>query len=88
MAGTSVALVGNLAFLGLMIPHIVRGIVGTDYRHVIPMSATVGAIFMLFADTVGRTLHAPYETPVAALIAIMGLPFFLFIVHKGGRGLT
>jgi iron complex transport system permease protein len=88
LAGTSVALVGNLAFLGLMIPHIVRGIVGTDYRHVIPMSALVGAIFMLFADTVGRTLHAPYETPVAALIAIMGLPFFLFIVRKGGRGLS
>lgn len=88
LAGTSVALVGNLAFLGLMIPHIVRGIVGTDYRHVIPMSALVGAIFMLFADTVGRTLHAPYETPVAALIAIMGLPFFLFIVRKGGRGMS
>lgn len=88
LAGTSVALVGNLAFLGLMIPHIVRGIVGTDYRHVIPMSALVGAVFMLFADTVGRTLHAPYETPVAALIAIMGLPFFLFIVRKGGRGLS
>jgi len=88
LAGTSVALVGNLAFLGLMVPHIVRGIVGTDYRHVIPMSATAGAVFMLFADTVGRTLNAPYETPVAALIAVMGLPFFLFIVRKGGRGMA
>jgi len=88
LAGTSVALAGNLAFLGLMVPHIVRGIVGTDYRHVIPMSATAGAVFMLFADTVGRTLNAPYETPVAALIAVMGLPFFLFIVRKGGRGMA
>lgn len=88
LAGASVALVGNLAFIGLMIPHIVRAIVGKDYRYVLPMSATVGAIFMVFADTLGRNLNAPFETPVPAIVAIMGLPFFLFIVHKGGRVLS
>lgn len=88
LAGTSVALVGNLAFIGLMVPHIVRGIVGTDYRFILPMSVVAGAIFMLLADTLGRTVQAPYETPLAALVAVMGLPFFLFIVRKGGRGLT
>ncbi|MGL4521523.1 MAG: FecCD family ABC transporter permease [Bacilli bacterium] len=85
LAGASVALVGNIAFLGLMIPHIVRMIVGTDYRFILPMSAVVGAIFMLIADTMGRTINAPFETPVVAIVSMLGLPFFLIIVRKGGR---
>jgi iron complex transport system permease protein len=85
LAGASVALVGNMAFIGLMIPHIVRAIVGTDYRFILPMSAVVGATFMLLADTLGRTLNAPFETPVAAIVALLGLPFFLIIVRKGGK---
>ena len=85
LAGASVALVGNLAFIGLMIPHIVRALVGTDYRHILPMSAILGAIFMLVADTLGRNINAPFETPVQAIVAIIGLPFFLFIVRKGGK---
>ncbi|MBS4201068.1 iron ABC transporter permease [Bacillus sp. FJAT-49732] len=85
LTGASVALVGNTAFIGLMVPHVVRSIVGTDYRFIIPMSAIFGASFMLFADTLGRTINSPYETPVAAIVAMMGLPFFLIIVRKGGR---
>ncbi|MEE3892287.1 iron ABC transporter permease [Priestia megaterium] len=85
LAGASVALVGNMVFIGLMIPHIVRGIVGTDYRYIIPMSAVTGAAFMLLADTLGRTVSAPYETPIAAVVSMIGLPFFLVIVRKGGR---
>src|SRR5699024_10685984 len=88
LAGTSVALVGNIVFVGLMVPNIVRAIVGADYRYVIPMSAIVGAIFMLLADTLGRTVHAPYETPVAAIVALMGLPFFLVIIRKGGKAIS
>ncbi|MEK4027546.1 MULTISPECIES: iron ABC transporter permease [Bacillaceae] len=84
LAGAAVALVGNMAFIGLMIPHIVRAVVGTDYRFIIPMSIFVGAAFMLVADTLGRTINSPYETPVAAIVSIMGLPFFLLIVRKGG----
>ncbi|WP_340084647.1 iron ABC transporter permease [Siminovitchia sp. FSL H7-0308] len=87
LAGASVALVGNMVFVGLMVPHLVRAVVGTDYRLIIPMSAIGGAAFMLLADTLGRTMNAPYETPVAAIIAILGLPFFLLIVHKGGKAL-
>jgi len=85
LAGASVALAGNMAFIGLMVPHIVRFIVGTDYRFVLPMSAVAGATFMLFADTLGRTLYAPYETPVVAIAAVMGLPFFLMIVRIGDK---
>ncbi|NYF24034.1 iron ABC transporter permease [Sporosarcina sp. JAI121] len=88
LTGASVALVGNLAFFGLMVPHIVRAIVGTDYRFVLPMSAILGATFMLLADTVARSINAPYETPVAAVVAIMGLPFFLYIVRKGGQSFS
>lgn len=86
LAGAAVALVGNMVFIGLMIPHIVRAIVGTDYRFIIPISTLMGGAFMLLADTLGRTINAPYETPVAAIVAMLGLPFFLFIVHKGGKG--
>ncbi|RHW42311.1 iron ABC transporter permease [Neobacillus notoginsengisoli] len=85
LAGASVALVGNMAFIGLMIPHIVRIIVGTDYRYIIPMSGVVGAAFMVLADTIARTVNAPYETPVFAIVSMLGLPFFLFIIHKGGK---
>lgn len=88
LAGASVALVGNMAFIGLMVPHIVRVITGTDYRFIIPMSAIMGATFMLLADTLGRTINAPYETPVAAIVSMIGLPFFLFIVHKGGKAFS
>ncbi|MBJ6362878.1 iron ABC transporter permease [Paenibacillus sp. MAHUQ-46] len=88
LAGASVALVGNMAFIGLMIPHIVRFFVGKDYRFILPMSVLSGATFMLFADTLGRTVHTHYETPVAAIIAVLGLPFFLIIVHKGGKVLS
>ncbi|WP_028543711.1 FecCD family ABC transporter permease [Paenibacillus taiwanensis] len=86
LTGASVALVGNMAFIGLMVPHIVRTIVGTDYRYIVPMTAIVGGTYMLMADTLGRTINMPFETPVAAIVAMMGLPFFLFIVHKGGKG--
>ncbi|MFC4401587.1 FecCD family ABC transporter permease [Gracilibacillus xinjiangensis] len=85
LAGASVALVGNLAFVGLMIPHIVRAIVGADYRNIIPMSMVIGPIFLVLAETVGRTINAPYETSVAAIISIIGLPFFLIIVRKGAK---
>jgi len=86
LAGASVALVGNLAFIGLMVPHIARAVAGPDYRRVLPLSALTGGFFMLLADTIGRTINAPYETPVTAIVAMLGLPFFLLIVNKKGGG--
>ncbi|MFD0586577.1 FecCD family ABC transporter permease [Paenibacillus sp. GCM10027627] len=88
LTGASVALVGNIAFVGLMIPHIVRVMTGTDYRFIVPMSAIVGASFMLLADTAARIIGAPYETPVVAIVAVLGLPFFLFVIHKGGKKIS
>lgn len=88
LAGAAVALVGNLAFIGLMIPHLVRKFAGTDYRTILPLSVITGGTFMLFADLLGRMINAPYEVSVAAIVAVLGLPFFLFIVRKGGRSLS
>ncbi|MFB7156463.1 FecCD family ABC transporter permease [Lysinibacillus sp. NPDC056232] len=85
LAGSAVALVGNLAFVGLMVPHVVRAVVGKDYRFVLPMSAIIGGWLMVTADFAGRMINAPYETPVVAIISIIGLPFFLLLVRKGGR---
>lgn len=83
LAGTAVALVGNLAFVGLMVPHIARKFIGSDYKKILPMSVLLGGIFMVLADLVGRTINAPFETPVAAIVSVLGLPFFLLIVYKG-----
>ncbi|SDB84385.1 iron complex transport system permease protein [Pelagirhabdus alkalitolerans] len=80
LTGSAVALIGNMTFIGLMIPHIVRRFVGNDYRFIIPLSASYGAIFMVFADTVSRLIYAPFETPVVAIVSIFGLPFFLWVV--------
>ncbi|KAF6509319.1 ABC-type Fe3+-siderophore transport system permease component [Geobacillus stearothermophilus] len=88
LTGASVAIAGNITFIGLMVPHLVRAIAGADYRFVIPLSATVGASAMVLADTAARTVNAPFETPVAAIIAVIGLPFFLFVVRKQGRGFS
>ncbi|KHD37464.1 iron ABC transporter [Clostridium acetobutylicum] len=85
LAGASVALASNLVFLGLMVPHIAYFIIGKDYRFVIPISTVLGAALMVFSDILGRLVASPYETPVAAIISMIGLPFFLFIVHKGGK---
>ncbi|WP_027954580.1 FecCD family ABC transporter permease [Halobacillus kuroshimensis] len=88
LAGAAVALVGNLAFVGLMVPHMVRPIVGNDYRMVLPMSALFGGAFLLLADTLARIINAPYETPVAAIVAVLGLPFFLFVIQKKGSAFS
>lgn len=85
LAGTAVALIGNLAFIGLFIPHIVRKIVGADYRFIIPMAIVIGGTFMIFADFISRIVFAPLEIPVVSLVAVIGLPFFMILVKKGGR---
>jgi len=87
LAGAAVSLVGPVAFVGLMVPNIVRYLVGTDYRWIIPCSAVYGGILMVLADTVARMVNAPYETPIGAIVSIAGVPFFLYLARKGGRKL-
>ncbi|MFC7440335.1 FecCD family ABC transporter permease [Laceyella putida] len=85
LAGAAVSLVGSIAFVGLMVPHIVRFLVGTDYRWIIPCSAIFGSVFMVLADTTARMVNAPFETPMGAIVSMVGVPFFLYLARKGGR---
>lgn len=85
LAGVSVAVAGAIGFLGLLIPHITRALVGVDYRWVIPCSAVLGALLMVAADFGARMINMSFETPVGALIALLGVPFFLYLVRKERR---
>lgn len=86
LAGSAVSIVGAIGFVGLMIPHISRFLVGVDYRWVIPSSAVLGSLLLVFADILSRTINPPHEVPVGALIAVIGVPFFLYLAlkQKGG----
>lgn len=83
LAGAAVSVAGLLGFVGLVIPHIVRLLIGDDYRYLIPMSMLFGGILVVFADTVARSWFEPIELPVGILLATIGAPFFLFLLRKG-----
>ncbi|MFD1675269.1 FecCD family ABC transporter permease [Alicyclobacillus fodiniaquatilis] len=87
LAGAAVSVVGPVGFVGLVIPHIARYLVGVDYRWIIPCSAVLGSLLMVFADIGARMIHPPYETPIGALIALIGVPFFLYLSRKKMREL-
>jgi len=80
--GTSVALVGTIAFVGLIVPHIVRMAVGPDHRVLLPASALAGAILLVVADTLSRIVLAPTELPVGIITAIVGVPFFISLLRQ------
>lgn len=82
LAGAAVSTVGPIAFVGLIIPHITRYLVGVDYRWIIPCSAVLGSLLIIFADIAARLINAPYETPIGALIAVIGVPFFIYLAGK------
>ncbi len=82
LAGTSVALAGMISFVGIVIPHITRFLVGADYRLIIPVSAILGAVLLVAADLGAKTLAAPTELPIGALIAVLGVPVFLYFARR------
>lgn len=84
LAGISVAMVGLIGFVGLVIPHICRLLVGTDYRFMLPLSAVLGAFLLTLADTGARTLFSPMELPVGIIMAVIGGPFFLYLLRRRG----
>lgn len=85
LAGSSVAVAGPIAFIGLAVPHLARGLVGPDYRWVIPYSAVLGAILLLVADVGARFIIRPEEVPVGVMTALLGAPFFLYLARSEGR---
>ena len=83
--GAAVAVSGTIAFVGLVTPHVLRLMLGPDHRVLIPMSAAGGAVFVMVADTVARTIVEPAEFPVGVLTAFVGAPFFIFLLIKNKR---
>ncbi|MDF2873160.1 MAG: ferrichrome transporter permease [Anaerocolumna sp.] len=85
LTGLSVIVVGPVGFVGLITPHIVRYLVGVDYRYIIPASGLYGALLTIFADLTGRLINKPYETPISVIFAVVGVPYFLFLARKQRR---
>ncbi|WP_028563185.1 FecCD family ABC transporter permease [Paenibacillus pinihumi] len=85
LAAVSTAVGGLIAFVGLLVPHISRFLVGSDHKVLIPFSALAGALLILSADTIGRTVLAPSEIPASIIMTIIGGPFLIFLLRKGGR---
>ena len=80
--GAAVSLAGPVGFVGIVVPHLVRLIVGADHRLVLPASALFGAAFLIGCDLVARTAFAPLELPVGVVTAIIGGPFFLWLLFR------
>jgi iron complex transport system permease protein len=84
--GISVALCGVIAFVGLVVPHLIRLSLGSNHYVVIPGSAILGGLLLLLADSLSRTVFSPAELPVGIITALLGGPFFIYlIVQQKGR---
>ncbi|MGP9727291.1 FecCD family ABC transporter permease [Glutamicibacter sp. 287] len=88
LVGTATAVAGPIAFVGLMIPHAVRLLVGSDYRWLMPASLIAGPILLLVADTLGRVINPPGEIQVGVMCAILGAPLFIIMMRSGMKSVT
>ena len=82
LASISTAVVGAISFLGLIVPHIARLLVGSNHRVLVPYSILLGAFTLLLADTIGRTVASPYEISAAVVMSVIGGPFFIFLLRR------
>ena len=82
ITATAVCVSGSIGFVGLVVPHIVRLLVGPDHRILLPMSALGGALFLVFCDTLGRVIAQPVEIRVGIMTALLGAPYFLFLLYR------
>ncbi|WP_233964844.1 FecCD family ABC transporter permease [Pectobacterium versatile] len=85
LAGGAVAIAGNIGFVGLIVPHIVRRVLSADHRWLLPGCAIFGATLLLLADVASRLLIVPQEVPVGAMTALLGAPFFIYLARRGMR---
>jgi len=85
LTAAAVSISGLIGFVGLVIPHAIRLMLGPDHRILIPASALAGATFMILADLLARTILSPVEIPVGVITAIVGGPFFLYILRRSKR---
>ncbi|GAA3169430.1 FecCD family ABC transporter permease [Nonomuraea salmonea] len=84
LTGTVVSVAGGIGFVGLVIPHIARIAVGADHRRMLPVTVLGGAVFLMIADLLARTVAAPTEIPLGILTAFVGAPFFLWLMRRNG----
>jgi iron complex transport system permease protein len=82
ITAAAVSVSGIIGFVGLIIPHIMRILTGPDHRILLPASALAGAIFLVSADTIARTIMEPAELPVGIITALFGAPFFIYLLRK------
>lgn len=82
LAASAVSIVGLLGFVGLIVPHAARLLVGNDYRILLPASALLGVTVLCLSDTIGRIAFAPIELPVGIIMGVVGAPFFLYLLRK------
>ena len=82
LASISTAVVGAISFLGLIVPHIARLLVGSNHKVLVPYSILLGAFTLLLADTIGRTVGSPYEISAAVVMSVIGGPFFIFLLRR------
>lgn len=87
-SGSAISFAGLLGFIGLIVPHAARMIVGYDNRVLVPVTALLGSLFTLICDIMARTLFAPYEIPVGIIMSFLGGPFFIYLLFKQKRRLV
>lgn len=85
LASISTAVAGAVSFLGLIVPHIGRLLVGSDHRKLVPFSMLLGAFTFLLADTIGRTIAAPYEVSASVIMSVVGGPFFIILLRRSKK---
>jgi iron complex transport system permease protein len=88
MVGVTVAFCGLIGFVGLVVPHLVRLVWGPDFRRLLPASALLGALLVLLADLLARTVNAPSEIPIGVVTSLVGAPFFLYLIHRRKQHLS
>lgn len=84
-ASVIVSYIGIINFIGLIAPHLMRRVIGSDYRYLLPASALMGAVLLLLSDTVARLAVAPIVLPIGAITSFLGAPLFLYLIFKGGK---
>jgi iron complex transport system permease protein len=82
LTATAVSIAGNIGFVGLIVPHLMRLIVGSDHRVLLPAAALFGGFFLVFSDTLARTVLAPRQLPVGVVTALIGVPLFLLLLNR------
>jgi iron complex transport system permease protein len=82
LTATAVSIAGNIGFVGLIVPHLMRLLVGSDHRVLLPASALFGGLFLVVSDTLARTVLAPQQLPVGVVTALLGVPMFLLLLNR------